>query len=160
MKLSAKTAVVHCAGGCLIIENERACREGCTGCGRCAEECRLHAIAVDPDTGAARVDRDRCVGCGKCAAVCPQGLIEIVPRGSVIMPLCSTKNKGAKAKEACGNSCISCGLCVKKCPCGAISLEDGVPVIDTVSCIACGMCAANCPRGVIRDANGIFTERY
>ena len=48
----------------------------CEGCGRCAERCRQHAIAVVD--GRAVVDQDRCVFCGYCARACPQFCIKVV----------------------------------------------------------------------------------
>ena len=48
----------------------------CEGCGRCAERCRQHAIAVVD--GRATVDVEKCVFCGYCARVCPQFCIKVV----------------------------------------------------------------------------------
>ena len=48
----------------------------CEGCGRCAERCRQHAIAVV--NGRAQVDPEKCVFCGYCARVCPQFCIKVV----------------------------------------------------------------------------------
>ena len=42
----------------------------CTGCGRCAEVCRFHAIAVVG--GRVLVFPELCHGCGSCVANCPE----------------------------------------------------------------------------------------
>ena len=47
----------------------------CFGCGLCAEECPLSAIAMVD--GLPRVNADACVGCGLCASNCPAEAIEI-----------------------------------------------------------------------------------
>lgn len=46
----------------------------CIKCGRCAEACPEHAIALT-GTGAT-IDRDRCTSCLACAAACPSRAIE------------------------------------------------------------------------------------
>ena len=50
----------------------------CTHCGRCAEVCQYHAIAVVPER--TLVFRELCHGCGSCALCCPVGAIHEVPR--------------------------------------------------------------------------------
>lgn len=52
--------------------------EICTHCGRCAEVCQYHAIAVVPER--TLVFRELCHGCGTCALCCPTGAIREVPR--------------------------------------------------------------------------------
>jgi ferredoxin len=47
----------------------------CFGCGLCAEECPLSAIAMVD--GLPRVNADACVGCGVCASNCPAGAISV-----------------------------------------------------------------------------------
>lgn len=49
--------------------------EKCTGCGRCAKWCPVHAIEIID--GCAVVDHDLCYGCGECVAACPFGAIAI-----------------------------------------------------------------------------------
>ena len=48
----------------------------CEGCGRCAERCRQHAIAIV--NGKCTIDPAKCVFCGYCARVCPQFCIKVV----------------------------------------------------------------------------------
>lgn len=45
----------------------------CTGCGRCAEICRYHAIAVI--NGKVLVFHELCHGCGSCVANCPEAAL-------------------------------------------------------------------------------------
>lgn len=51
-------------------------QDWCTGCGRCAERCGLHAVEVR--AGKAVVDAERCVRCGYCAAVCPDFCLKVI----------------------------------------------------------------------------------
>jgi MinD superfamily P-loop ATPase len=50
----------------------------CTGCGRCAEVCAFHALAVV--RGKPMVFRELCHGCGSCAALCPEHAISEEPK--------------------------------------------------------------------------------
>ncbi|NPV07049.1 MAG: 4Fe-4S binding protein [Anaerolineae bacterium] len=49
----------------------------CTFCGRCAQVCEFHAIAVL--SGKVMVFTEMCHGCGSCARQCPEGAITEVP---------------------------------------------------------------------------------
>ena len=60
-------------------------RERCTGCGRCAEVCSDHAIAVFSSAGQGQrpivlVFPELCHGCGGCQRACPEEAIREVPR--------------------------------------------------------------------------------
>lgn len=44
----------------------------CTGCGKCAENCSVHAIQRGKN-GAYQCDGMLCFACGQCAAICPVG---------------------------------------------------------------------------------------
>ncbi len=52
-------------------------QEACTHCGRCAEVCPWHAIAVVGTK--ALVFPELCHGCGSCTLACPEGAISEVP---------------------------------------------------------------------------------
>ncbi|MGC8958466.1 MAG: ATP-binding protein [Chloroflexia bacterium] len=59
--------------------------ERCTGCGRCAEVCAYHAIAVFPPSRPVErpivlVFPELCHGCGSCPRACPAGAIREVPQ--------------------------------------------------------------------------------
>jgi len=47
--------------------------EACTGCGRCYEVCRFHAVSSSYE-----IDSYLCEGCGACVTACPVGAIELV----------------------------------------------------------------------------------
>lgn len=45
--------------------------DACIGCGACASECPVDAIA---DAGGVfAIDADKCIDCGSCANACPVG---------------------------------------------------------------------------------------
>lgn len=57
--------------------------EKCTGCGKCAEVCAYHAIAVipDPDKKSRPIFFPHlCHSCGACSLLCPSGAIHEGPR--------------------------------------------------------------------------------
>lgn len=49
--------------------------DGCRGCGRCAEECPLHAVVCIPGKTPVFF-HDKCIGCKLCREACPAGAIE------------------------------------------------------------------------------------
>jgi MinD superfamily P-loop ATPase len=57
--------------------------EACTGCGRCAEVCQYHAIAVVGEK--VLTFPELCHGCGSCTLNCPEGAIREVlhPMGTL-----------------------------------------------------------------------------
>jgi ferredoxin len=50
-------------------------RDGCIGCGACAEICPVDAVKMVADRP--EVDLNWCIGCGVCAVACPTGVISI-----------------------------------------------------------------------------------
>ncbi len=58
-------------------------REKCTGCGKCAEVCAYHAIAVIPSPNKKPqplIFPHLCHACGACSLLCPAGAIREEPR--------------------------------------------------------------------------------
>ena len=51
--------------------------------------------------------------------------------------------------NACPFGCIGFGTCAKVCPFGALSMENGLPRVDTDKCTGCGVCVSNCPKAVL-----------
>ena len=165
-KFPAKTATVHCSGGCRAKRDENGgllCDYGCVACGACVEACRFGAVQIN-DLGCAEVDEEKCIGCGACARKCPRGLIDLRRTEDRIAVLCSNRDKGfdpatkTGARTVCDVSCIGCGLCVKKCPADAIHVVEFRAVIDYERCLSCGACGDVCPRHAIRDRFGIITD--
>ena len=165
-KFPARTATVHCSGGCRAKRDESGgllCAYGCVACGACVEACRFGAVQIN-DLGCAEVDEEKCIGCGACARKCPRGLIDLRRTEDRIAVLCSNRDKGFNpatktgARTVCDVSCIGCGICEKTCTASAIHVEDNCAVIDEASCLSCGMCAVKCPQHAIYDLRGIFTK--
>ena len=50
----------------------------CSGCRKCVDVCRFHALAYLKNTP--RVFSDVCHACGACQLVCPEGAVELKPR--------------------------------------------------------------------------------
>lgn len=166
-KFPARTATVHCSGGCRAKRDENGgllCAYGCVACGACVEACRFGAVQIN-DLGCAEVDEEKCIGCGACARKCPRGLIDLRRTEDRIAVLCSNRDKGfdpatkTGPRTVCDVSCIGCGLCVKKCPADAIHVVEFRAVIDYERCLSCGACGDVCPRHAIRDRFGIITEK-
>lgn len=136
-----------CAAANRLLGGYMTCQYGCLGFGNCLKKCPENAIYID--NGVAVINRELCIGCGACKEACPKGVIEIVPRDSKILVNCSSKDKGARTREACNTGCIGCKLCEKNCPEGAIRVDGNVAHIDYEKCVGCGICAEKCPRKII-----------
>ena len=59
----------------LILRSKPVVREGCVGCGQCAERCPANAIELRD--GQARIDRKKCVRCFCCQEFCPVGAMQV-----------------------------------------------------------------------------------
>lgn len=136
-----------CVAANRLLGGYMTCQYGCLGFGNCLKKCPAGAISIE--NGVAVVDRNLCMGCGACLAACPKGVIELLPKDSKIIVNCSSKDKGARTREACNTGCIGCKACQKNCPEGAIRVEGNVSIIDYEKCVGCGICAENCPRKII-----------
>ncbi len=49
--------------------------ELCTGCETCTTVCSVEAVALNPESGKARIDTDVCIECYSCMNICPEGAI-------------------------------------------------------------------------------------
>lgn len=167
-----KVAVIHCQSGgvnntffryqyqgiptceaaAAVAGGPNLCSWGCVFQNDCVHACTFDAIHVD-ENGMRIIDVDKCTGCGACVRACPRNLIELVKKKMRVHILCTSHDKGAIAKKACGSNtaCIACTLCVKECPKDAISMQNNLAVIDYEKCINCGKCADKCPTGAIWD---------
>ena len=136
-----------CAGVNLMFAGDGRCSYGCLGYGDCAKACPNGAIAVVDVL--ARVNRAICTGCGLGTTVGPNHLISLLPAAAKIVVGCSSQDKGAITKKACGVGCIGCKKCEKTCPNGAISVKNNLAVLDPERCTGCGACVEACPVGCI-----------
>lgn len=64
------------------------CKYGCIGLGDCLKVCPQQAIVIENNTA---VITSNCCGCGKCINICPQGIIQLIPKNSTKIQLCSCK---------------------------------------------------------------------
>lgn len=162
-----KVAFVHCNGTCVnsnkaynytgvmdcrvasSVPNagEKLCRNACLGYGSCVEACKFDAIHIID--GVAKVNPENCKACGACVKACPMKVIELVPYDKKHLVVCSNKDKGKPAMDACKVSCIGCGLCEKNCTSEAIKVQSNIAVMDYTKCNDCGLCAEKCPRKAI-----------
>lgn len=111
-KFPARTATVHCSGGCRAKRDENGgllCAYGCVACGACVEACRFGAVQIN-DLGCAEVDEEKCIGCGLCVKKCPADAIHVVEFRAVIDY----------------DRCLSCGACGDVCPRHAIRDRFGI----------------------------------
>jgi Fe-S-cluster-containing dehydrogenase component len=90
--------------------------ETCKQCAEpwCLNNCPVHAIYEDEESGARTIDPDLCIGCGMCHAACPWN-----------MPIIDA-DTGKSTK------CISCGRCAEQCPNGAITFIDWSDIAEKV----------------------------
>ncbi len=72
----------------------------------CMNNCPVHAIYCDEDTGARVVDENVCIGCGLCAQACPWNMPRI------------------NSQTGTSTKCVACGRCAVQCPNGAIQFVD------------------------------------
>ncbi len=160
------TAVVKCKGGCKctdkyhyvgasscwcvnkLHDGNKNCPVACLGCGDCIKKCRFGALSIS-NRGTAVVDPAKCVGCGMCVSACPNNLIELVPYGKKVEPICSYTGNDKFVYDSCEVACIHCNKCVRACPNGAIKNVEGKIEIDEKLCIHCNKCVFACPRKVI-----------
>lgn len=139
--------IATCAGVNLMFAGDGRCSYGCLGYGDCAKACPNGAISVAE--GLASVGRTLCTGCGICTKVCPNHLISLIPAAAKIVVGCSSQDKGAVAKMACGVGCIGCKKCEKACSSGAITVKNNLAVLDSGRCTGCGACVEACPMGCL-----------
>lgn len=144
--------VATCKAAAMVNLGPNLCSYGCVFQNDCVRACQFDAISID-ENGMRVVDKEKCTGCGACVKACPRNLIELVSEKKRVHILCSSHDKGAVARKACGNStaCIGCSLCVKKCPKDAIEMKNNLAVLNYDLCIMCGLCADVCPTGAIFD---------
>ncbi len=64
----------------------------CTSCGRCARQCPMNALAVQPRVKKLTYLRHRCIGCGLCSLACPKKAIEMRPANHSIEPYTDMSN--------------------------------------------------------------------
>lgn len=143
--------VESCRAASMLYGGTSSCKFGCLGYGDCAAACPSGAISIID--GVAHVDTSVCVGCELCRSVCPKQIITMLPQESSVAVMCSNKQKGAQARQACQNACIACKKCEKVCPSGAISVIDNLAQIDYDKCIDCGQCADACPTGCLKKVH-------
>ena len=140
------TGVPTCRAAKLSTGGTKLCSWACLGFGDCLKVCQFGALSLG-DNGLPRIDPAHCTGCRACVAECPQALLQVIPI-SRAAPLtrCSNRNPlKAMVLKTCKAGCIKCELCVRVCPQHCITLDRGIPVINTANCVACGLCVAKCP---------------
>ena len=121
---------------------------GCTKCDACLQACPPHAIFRTPEdegifAGLPIIDADTqpCLMCDDmpCVQACEAGVLRM--DAPVAMGIA----------EIDSNTCLAfqgtvCTICVEHCPVeGAITMEAGLPIINSSSCTGCGVCVYVCP---------------
>ena len=127
--------------------SNKTCTFACIGLGNCVRACKFDAMHIVD--GIAKVDRYNCVGCGACADACPKSIIKMLPETQMIMPACSSRDKGARVMKICEAGCIGCMKCQRECPSGAIVVKDNLAEVEIDKCVQCGHCSDVCPRHII-----------
>jgi Na+-translocating ferredoxin:NAD+ oxidoreductase RNF subunit RnfB len=145
------TGVPTCRAAKLSTGGTKLCAWGCLGYGDCVKVCQFGALSIGDD-GLPHIDPSRCTGCKACVAECPQMLLQVAPVDRTApLPRCSNRNPlKAQVMKTCKVGCIKCELCVKNCPEKCITMDRGIPVIDTAKCTKCGTCVTKCPTKVLQ----------
>ncbi len=146
-------------------------REGCLGCGICADVCTKEAITLSeaiiekgrlvkrPEV---TIDAGKCVMCGTCAVFCPSGALNVTVEGAEEPPVVTFEAIPTLKKtitvdvQGCN---IDCELaCQESCPVDAVEVktvtdDDEIHisdvVVDRAKCIYCKRCVTACPYTLI-----------
>jgi electron transport complex protein RnfB len=140
--------LVSCNTVALYGGGEKSCSYACLGLGDCIKVCPANAISIT-EKGIAVIDEDKCISCQKCVKTCPKNVITMIPESKEVTVLCSSKDKGAIARQNCSVACIGCGMCVRICPVDAIIIKDNLAQIDSKKCMECYQCYLKCPTKAI-----------
>lgn len=146
-------------------------KEGCLGCGICADVCAKDAITLSEakiedgrliERPEVSIDAGKCVMGGTCAVFCPSGALKVTVEGEDEPPVVAfeaipTLRKSIKVDVS--GCIIDCGLaCQESCPVDAINVEtvadDGGTriadvAVDEAKCIYCKRCVTACPYALI-----------
>ncbi len=146
-------------------------REGCLGCGICADVCTKEAITLSEVTiedgrlvkrPEVTIDASKCVMGGTCAVFCPSGALNVTVEGAEEPPVVTFEAIPTLIKtitvdvQGCN---IDCELaCQESCPVDVIKVktvtDDDVArisdvVVDRAKCIYCKRCVTACPYALI-----------
>ena len=146
-------------------------REGCLGCGICADVCTKEAITLSEATiekgrlvkrPEVTIDASKCVMGGTCAVFCPSGALNVTVEGAEEPPVVTFEAIPTLKKTITVDiqSCnIDCELaCQESCPVDVIEVktvtDDGETrisdvVVDRARCIYCKRCVTACPYALI-----------
>ena len=119
------------------------------GCSACPNAAACEKDCIRIQDGLAVICTEECISCGKCAKACPNGLITLRSEKKKVDVLCSSKDMGKTAMQACQHACIGCKKCEKICKFDAIHVIDNHAVIDYDKCRSCGLCVKECPKQCI-----------
>lgn len=146
-------------------------REGCLGCGICADVCAKEAITLSEaivedgrlvDRPEVSIDAGKCVMGGTCAVFCPSGALHVTVEGSEEPPVVTFEAIPSLVKtiEIDSSRCVSDCMyaCRDACPVDVIEVrtleKDGETLItgvdvDRSKCIYCKRCVTACPYSLI-----------
>lgn len=139
----AYNGITDCAAAAAIAGGDKLCSHGCLGYGTCANQCPVHAIAIED--GVAVVNETLCIGCGACVKICPRHVIEMVPRSAKIRVRCNSTDSGAQVRKYCKSGCIGCRICAKFSPEGAIVFDGALARVDYGKSAVSNDSVAKCP---------------
>jgi len=146
-------------------------KEGCLGCGICADVCSKEAITLSeavvkggslvkrPEV---TIDAGKCVMCGTCAVICPSGALNVTVEGAEEPPVVTFEAIPTLRKTITVDvpGCnVDCEIaCRESCPVDAIEVKTVTEgsdtriadvIVDRERCIYCARCVTACPYALI-----------
>lgn len=131
----------------------------CLRCDRCRSICPQGSISIAAfenglegmRTPKMDFKKGICDFCGKCISVCPTKALQTFDPDAQKLGIAHVVEESCVAWKSPG----SCSKCKDACPYAAVSIQGGVPVVDTSRCNGCGRCENACPALALTSSKSV-----